>query len=78
MKIAPREITSKKSPPVLGLGLWLGMEAIFWGAIFQGAIFLVRDESSSVSNNIKLQIFQKYFQNVQLFSLNRLNALIFM
>ena len=34
-----------------------------------------RDESSSASNNIKFQIFQKYFQNVQPFSVNKIKCL---
>ena len=34
-----------------------------------------RTESSSVSNNIKFQTFQKYFQNVQLFSINLIKCL---
>ena len=68
----------QKIPPCVRVRVMVRNGGNFLGAIFQGAFFLVRDESSSVSNNIKLQIFQKYFQNVQLFSLNRLNALIFM
>ena len=37
--------------------------------------FKQRAESSSVSKNIKLSIFQKYFQNFQLFSIHPIKCL---
>ena len=49
------------------MGLFSSLVPFFYSVFFYRATYGV--EASSVSNNIIFQIFQKWFQNVQLFSI---------